>query len=75
MDDDFSIFDKGQKLLGNMFKERFVLQKFIADAVYFDGVFMDIALRIEVTMKGVASQFSVQQFHTTDFNDSVPGLG
>ena len=54
MDDDLCIFDKGQKLLGNMFKKWFVLQKFIADAMYFDGVFMDIAVRVEVTMKSVA---------------------
>ena len=71
MDDDFGPRNEAQKIRGNDFKFRFISQKLIADSVHFQRVFVAVSLRIQVMVKMIASDFSAQQFHSTDFDDPI----
>jgi hypothetical protein len=72
MYDEFGTTYKRQKFLGDIGKTRLVSQKLVGYPVHFPGAGIDLAIRLEVLMVGVAGDPPVHKFNTTDFNDPVP---
>ena len=56
MDDQLSVFDKLEELVGDLAKTRLILEVFIGDAVNGDGAFIDLAIRLQIDVKVPAGQ-------------------
>jgi hypothetical protein len=71
MDDEFRTPDKLQEISRDVGKAWFVGQKLVAYPMHFPGACIDIAVRLDVLMVGVAGDPPVHQFDTADFNNPV----
>ena len=75
MDDELGIADVVAKRLSDVGEFGFVGQKFRRQSVNCDGIFVRVALRVDVWMKMVFRDPAVDDFHTTDFDDPVAIVG
>jgi len=48
-----------------------VAQKFVADAVNLEGIFVAVSVWIEIEMQVVASELAIDQLYTTQLNDAI----
>ena len=71
MNDDFCVFHKRQELLRNLRKLGFVGQEIRGQSVNTERVFMAVALGVDVAMKIVVREFSVQHFHASQVQNTV----
>ena len=68
MRNDWRIADECQKLVGDLGKERFVLQKLDREAVDRDRLGRHLALRIEIAMKALPSRDPIDELDAADLH-------
>ena len=71
MDNQFTVPDEINKLLGNITKCGFACQRFIADPVYFKCAIVNVPLRIDIVMEMMLGVSAVFELNTSDLNDPV----
>jgi hypothetical protein len=71
VDDEFGVFHKVEKLVDDLVEARLGLELGAADAVHRNGAFVDIAVRIQETVKLAARQAPVHHLDAADLDDTV----
>jgi hypothetical protein len=71
VDDEFGVFHKVEKLVNDLVETRLGLELGPADTVHRDGAFVDIAIRIQKTVKFAARQATIHHLDATDLDDTV----
>ncbi len=69
--DYLATFDEPEETVGDFGKKRLVGQELIVDAVYVHRILFDASLGVDIEMKTLIRQSSVDQFDASDFYDSV----
>ena len=75
VDDELGAFDIAQKGIGDFGKTRLVGEKGVGDAMHRRRTGIDLAIRLDVLMKVIAREPTVDQLDTADLDDPMPLLG
>src|SRR5580704_15392247 len=71
VDDEFSVADELQELHMHMRKSRLLGQPLARQTVHLNRAFFNVALGVQILVKGPARQAAVKQLHATDFDDAM----
>ncbi|CCJ76067.1 ribonuclease H [Cronobacter muytjensii 530] len=72
MDDQLSAANVVEKIVHHIAENRFIQQKLVGDAVNHKGFRVHQPVGLEVDVKVIAGQATVNDFNRTDLNNAVP---
>jgi hypothetical protein len=75
VNDELGICDERQELVGNIDEARLARKLSARDSVHSERGGVDVAFRIDITMKGAARGPAVHKLNAADFNDAVTEFG
>lgn len=73
VDDELRAAEELDELIGNVCKQRLVLQKVVVDAMDFERAGVDRTLGIDVAMESAARRPPILELDGSDFDDSMTG--
>ena len=71
VNDQFCVFDEGQKVVNDLGKARLDFKIRPADAMHAFRALVNVAVRVQEAMKVAAGQATIHEFHAADFDNAV----
>ncbi|MCY1239087.1 hypothetical protein D9M72_518610 [compost metagenome] len=71
MDDQLGALDELEELVGDVLEARLAHQEFVGDAVYRDGAFIHLAVRLQVNVEVPPGQATAFHLDAADLDDTV----
>ena len=71
MDDEFGVADEIQELGMNLRERRFLGELFARQPVHLQGALVDVAIRIQVAVKGTPGQAAIVELDAADLDDAM----
>ena len=75
MDDELGAAEEGEQLLGDLREARLPVEVAAGDAVHGERAVVDVALGIQVAMKGAPARAAVDELDAADLDDTMIELG
>lgn len=75
VDHQLGAFNKLKKFIGHLGKKGFIRQVFIGYTMHTYGFLLHQSLRIDIDVKRIARQATIEQFYTTDFDNTMALFG
>lgn len=72
MDDQLGPLDIGEEALGHLGKPWLIAQEFGGDAMHVRGAGLDLTIGLEILVKVVTGQTTIDQLDAPDLDDAVP---
>ncbi len=71
VNDEFGVADEIQELGMNLRKRRFLRELFARQAMHLQGALVDVAIRIQVAVKGAPGQAAIEELDAANFDDAM----